>query len=219
MVLMAPVALLVLADGRFPTGAHAHSGGLEQAVDDGRVHDLGSLVTFLDGRVRTAGRTDAAFAAWVVRDAGSTPLAVVDREARARCASPTLRDVGARLGRQLLRTAGRVWPLPPAVPAAPQPGVALGVVARAAGLDHADAALLACWHVATGPATAAVRLLGLDPVAVHGSLATLPALTEVAAAAAAEAQRPLAELPGPTATLMDIAAEHHRTREIRLFAS
>ncbi|MBM0204330.1 urease accessory protein UreF, partial [Micromonospora sp. STR1s_5] len=31
-----PSLLLLLADGRFPAGAHAHSGGLEAAVAAGR---------------------------------------------------------------------------------------------------------------------------------------------------------------------------------------
>ncbi|MEU5909558.1 urease accessory UreF family protein [Micromonospora sp. NPDC047527] len=55
--------LLLLADGRFPAGAHAHSGGLEAAVAAGRVGDLASLGAFLLGRLATAGLVGAAFAA------------------------------------------------------------------------------------------------------------------------------------------------------------
>ena len=36
---MSRAALLVLADGRFPAGGHAHSGGVEAAVAHGAVHD------------------------------------------------------------------------------------------------------------------------------------------------------------------------------------
>ena len=36
-------ALLLLADGRLPTGGHAHSGGTESAVAVGQVTDLASL--------------------------------------------------------------------------------------------------------------------------------------------------------------------------------
>ncbi|MEU5422925.1 urease accessory protein UreF, partial [Streptomyces sp. NPDC020667] len=39
----ARAALLVLADGRFPAGGHAHSGGAEAAVKAGRVRDAESL--------------------------------------------------------------------------------------------------------------------------------------------------------------------------------
>ncbi|MEU1361738.1 hypothetical protein ABZ356_18065, partial [Micromonospora zamorensis] len=58
-----PSLLLLLADGRFPAGAHAHSGGLEAAVAAGRVTDLASLEAFLAGRLATAGLVGAAFAA------------------------------------------------------------------------------------------------------------------------------------------------------------
>ncbi|MEU8329179.1 urease accessory UreF family protein [Micromonospora sp. NPDC048839] len=58
-----PSLLLLVADGRFPAGAHAHSGGLEAAVAAGRVTDLASLDAFLAGRLATAGLVGAAFAA------------------------------------------------------------------------------------------------------------------------------------------------------------
>ncbi|MEV7988668.1 urease accessory UreF family protein [Micromonospora sp. NPDC085948] len=58
-----PSLLLLVADGRFPAGAHAHSGGLEAAVAAGRVTDLATLEAFLAGRLATAGLVGAAFAA------------------------------------------------------------------------------------------------------------------------------------------------------------
>lgn len=61
--MVTPSLLLLLADGRFPAGAHAHSGGLEAAVAAGRVTDLASLEAFLAGRLATAGLVGAAFAA------------------------------------------------------------------------------------------------------------------------------------------------------------
>ncbi|NEA07090.1 urease accessory protein UreF, partial [Streptomyces sp. SID10692] len=60
---MSRAALLVLADGRFPAGGHAHSGGAEPAVAEGRVHDADSLADFCRGRLHTAGLTAAALAA------------------------------------------------------------------------------------------------------------------------------------------------------------
>lgn len=38
---MSRAALLVLADGRFPAGGHAHSGGAEAAVRAGRITEIG----------------------------------------------------------------------------------------------------------------------------------------------------------------------------------
>ncbi|MYU17183.1 urease accessory protein UreF, partial [Streptomyces sp. SID8361] len=56
-------ALLILADGRFPAGGHAHSGGAEAAVAAGRIHDAASLEAFCRGRLHTAGLTAAGLAA------------------------------------------------------------------------------------------------------------------------------------------------------------
>ncbi|MDG4864365.1 urease accessory protein UreF, partial [Streptomyces sp. T-3] len=52
---MSRAALLVLADGRFPAGGHAHSGGAEAAVAAGRITDAASLEEFCRGRLHTAG--------------------------------------------------------------------------------------------------------------------------------------------------------------------
>ena len=48
------VLALLLADARFPAGSHAHSGGVEQAVDDGMICDEVGLASFVDGRLATA---------------------------------------------------------------------------------------------------------------------------------------------------------------------
>ncbi|MCL9794866.1 urease accessory protein, partial [Frankia sp. AgKG'84/4] len=55
--------LLVLVDGRMPTGGHAHSGGVEAAIIDRSLADLADLELFLLGRLHTAGVVAAAFAA------------------------------------------------------------------------------------------------------------------------------------------------------------
>jgi urease accessory protein len=67
-----------------------------------------------------------------------------------------------------------------AIPSPHHP-LALGAAAHAAGATPEEAAMAAAYHAVTGPATAAVRLLGLDPVAVHAVLAGLDSdLTAVA---------------------------------------
>ncbi|EGX54847.1 urease accessory protein, partial [Streptomyces zinciresistens K42] len=60
---MTRAALLVLADGRFPAGGHAHSGGAEEAVRAGRITGAASLADFCRGRLHTAGLTAASLAA------------------------------------------------------------------------------------------------------------------------------------------------------------
>jgi urease accessory protein len=59
----ATLAVLLLADGRLPSGGHAHSGGMEAAIVDGRVGDLASLEAFLVGRLVTTGLMEASMAA------------------------------------------------------------------------------------------------------------------------------------------------------------
>jgi urease accessory protein len=239
-------ALLLLADSRLPSGAHAHSGGLEPAVAAGRVRDVPTLRPFLEGRLATTGLVTAAFAAAAARtsadlavvapdlpdlaqksprhnckiaenSAAPGDLAGLDDALDARTPSPALRKASRAQGRALLRAGRAMWPLPPCPPTPHQP-VALGVVTAAAGLSPADAAFVAAYQSITGPASAAVRLLGLDPYAVQGMLAGLAAdCDDVAADAAARAAT--GDLPAASAPLLDITAEVHATWEVRLFAS
>ncbi|MGW0206623.1 hypothetical protein ACWDZ8_12650, partial [Streptomyces sp. NPDC003233] len=51
---MSRAALLVLADGRFPAGGHAHSGGAEAAVKAGRITSAAGLEDFCRGRLQPA---------------------------------------------------------------------------------------------------------------------------------------------------------------------
>ncbi|MFG2036520.1 urease accessory protein UreF [Dactylosporangium sp. NPDC048998] len=213
--------LLILADGRFPSGGHAHSSGLEAAVARGRVTDLDGLRAFLRGRLRTGGLVAAAFAA----AACARPDAIeeLEEELDARTPSPALRLAARRQGRSLCRAALVVWPGAHVARAArvkaSQP-VALGVAAAAAGLTPDEAALLAAYHAISGPASAAVRLLGLDPYRVHGILAELgDECDEVAREAATHARGPAADLPAASAPLLDVSAEDHAAWEVRLFAS
>lgn len=221
--------LLVLADGRLPSGGHAHSSGLEAAVVAGRVADLDSLAGFLTGRLATGGRTAAAFAAAAATAAAAAAAATSDGSQRldalddgldARTPSPALRRASRTQGRALLRAGRGIWAMPADGRRERHQPVALGAVAAAAGLGPADAALAAVYGMVTGPASAAVRLLGLDPYAVHGLLARLaPQIDAVAAETAAMAGWPVDELPAGSAPVPEVDAEHHATWEVRLFAS
>ncbi|MFD7614150.1 urease accessory protein UreF [Streptomyces sp. NPDC059828] len=216
-------ALLILADGRFPAGGHAHSGGVEAAVKAGRIRDAAGLGAFCHGRLHTSGLTAAALAAAAA--AGLDALAL-DAAADARTASPALRTTARRLGRQLMRAARAVWPSPEldALAAARPKGahqpVVLGLTARAAGLTERDAAYCAVYETVSGSASAAVRLLGLDPFEATGVLASLaPAMDQVADRATAAARKGIDELPAASAPLLDITAEQHAAWPVRLFAS
>jgi urease accessory protein len=208
--------LLVLADGRLPSGGHAHSGGLEVAVAAGRVHDLSTVESFLRGRLATVGLVNAAFAAAAARP--GVPLSTLDTELDARTPSAALRKASRAQGRALLRAGKAMWSVRP-VPGDPGPHhpIALGVIAGAAGLAPERAALVAAYGSLSGPASAAVRLLGLDPYPVHALLARLAQSCEAVAAAASTVD--FEDLPAASAPLLDITAERHATWEVRLFAS
>ncbi|MDW6056786.1 urease accessory UreF family protein [Streptomyces sp. FXJ1.4098] len=224
---MSRAALLILADGRFPAGGHAHSGGVEAAVASGGVHDTASLEAFCRGRLHTTGLTAAGLAAAA---ATGYDALLLDEAADARTPMPALRKVARRLGRQLLRAARATWPsadldrLARDRPQGVHQPVVLGVTARAAGLTPPDAAQAAAYESVGGPATAAVRLLSLDPFEATALLARLaPELDDVTAAAAAAAAR-VAEagvdfLPAASAPLLDLTGERHAAWTVRLFAS
>ena len=219
-----PAALLLLADSRFPTGAHAHSAGVEASHARGDIADLSDLAAFIDGRLATSARTEAAFAAAAC--SGHETVAVLDSELAARTPSPRLRSISRALGRQLLRPAEQAWPSPDYArlrrvhPDGPMQPVALGVVARAAGLGPQEAALCSLHHLVGAVTTAAVRLLGLDPFGVHALAARLGAqIEQLAERAARTADSPARSMPSTNSMLADILAEHHATWEVRLFAS
>jgi urease accessory protein len=218
-------ALLLLADSRFPTGAHAHSSGVEASHARGDVRSVADLEVFLEGRLLTTASVDAAFAAAAcVEDAS---LEALDHELAIRTPSPRLRAVSRALGRQLLRPAERAWPngryamLRAVHRDGPMQPVALGVVSAASGLTPRDAALCSLHHLVGAVTTAAVRLMGLDPFEVHALAARLaPRLDRLASVAAELATTcDSAALPAANSVLADILAEHHATWEVRLFAS
>ncbi|MFI1393885.1 urease accessory protein UreF [Streptomyces sp. NPDC020681] len=216
-------ALLVLADGRFPAGGHAHSGGAEPAVKAGRIRNARDLEAFSRGRLHTTGLTSAALAAAAA--AGIDPLRL-DEAADARTPSPALRAAARRLGRQMMRAARATWPsaelaaLAAARPRGAHQPVVLGLAARSAGLGPEDAAHCVAYETVSGPATAAVRLLSLDPFEATAVLARLtPDMDRVAEQAAAAAHQGIGALPAASAPLLDITAEQHAAWPVRLFAS
>lgn len=223
------VRALMLADSRFPGGGHVHSGGLEEAAARGLVRTEDDLPAFLLGRLRTAGTLSAVFAAAAAH--GSVDWSTVDAELDARTPSAAHRAASRAQGRATARAAGvMVVPngdsgcgetLRAMLSATPHPhhAVVLGVLAGA----PEPAALAAAYLSVSGPASAGVRLLGLDPLRVNGIVWSLaPSVDAVVRLAVASAGLPPAELPAPGAPGLDLLAEehdrHHR-EEVRLFAS
>lgn len=136
--------------------------------------------------------------------------------------SPTTRAVSRALGRQLLRAVSTMYPhaLLKGLQGNPHQPVVYGVAAAALGLGARDAAQIVLHDSVAGPASAAVKVLSLDPFAVHAALVRLTGfLDELTGQAASHARTPPMDLPAMGAPLLDIAAEHHHRWEVRLFAS
>lgn len=219
-------ALLLLADGRFPTGGHAHSAGVESAIAVGDMADLDSLRRYLAGRLATTGEVEAAFAASAcARFGASTPvdeLRELDRELDARTLSPRAREVSRRLGRQMLRVGRITWPHHVLDVLAAPPGahqaIASGALTAAAGGSPDDAARLTLHHLTAAVTGAAVRVLGLDPLAVAGLHAdTARCADRLAASADRWARGEPSELPSAGGALTEILAEDHGAWTARLF--
>jgi urease accessory protein len=174
----------------------------------------------------------------------------IDAEVDARTPSPAQREASRRQGRALLRAARAAWPdarylinlgkrpadrisvgwvsLTAGNPggstgeyrSGPHHAVVLGATAAAGGCSPIEAARIAAYQAVSGPASAAVRLLSLDPMQATAILARLAnAIDETAEQAARHADGPLSDLPFPSAPALDLLAQAHTRAEMRLFES
>lgn len=205
--------LLTLADSRLPTGGHVHSGGVEEAVTSRLVTDLITLEAYLRRRIRTTGLVTASIAAAVHR--GDLTADDADAETDARTPAPAARQASRAQGRGLLRLARRVWPTGEwdALGSRPHLAVTAGRVGAVSGLEPDQTALSIVYTTMTGTATAAQRLLALDPADVAALTFGLAQLCEQTAELAAGG---LADLSDP---LLDELAQRHAQRERPLFVS
>jgi len=221
--------LLQMSDSFYPTGAYAHSFGLEGLVQDGVVTDRATLRGFLlEEMLPQLARTDLPVAARAWTAAGDPPDWECLREACFLGASVRgarePREAAEGIGRQRLelvarlhggfavafnrRAAAEGWPQPACVAAAIE-GRSIGAPAEAvlAALIYSAAASLG---------VAAVKLLRLGQNSVQTllaeALAGAPAL--IAAALAVET----AEI-GAFNPWWDIAAARHESADGRLFIS
>lgn len=205
--------LLTLTDTRLPTGGHVHSGGVEEAVTSGLVTDVETLSAYLQRRIRTTGLVCASIAAAVHR--GTLTPAAGDAETDARTTAPAARSASRSQGRGLLRLAVRVWPDAGWEPLGTRPHLAVtaGRVGEVSGLTPEQTALSVVYTTMTGTASAAQRLLALDPADVAALTFDLAESCHRTAELAATG---LADLSDP---LLDELAQRHAARARPLFAS
>jgi urease accessory protein len=154
---------------------------------------------------------------------------VWDDAVSARLPASATRAASYAQGAALLRTASIAWRSAGldglrALRRAHHPLV-LGAAAAAVGATPADAAMLAVHHLIGGACTAAVRLLGLDPLAVASVAARAGSAGEPVAAEATLAALTAVTagdpglLPADGNPLHDVMAQLHRSKEATLFAS
>lgn len=205
--------LLALSDSKLPTGGHVHSGGVEEAIASGLVRDLQTLQAYLQRRIRTNGLVTASIAAAVHQRQLTVEQA--EAETDARTPSPAARSSSRAQGRGLLRLAKKVWPRAQWDRLAGHPHLAVvaGCVGEASGMVVEQTAVSLVYTTMTGVATAAQRLLALDPADVAALTFSLAGLCEENAQLAVGG---LADLSDP---LLDELAQRHVLRDRPLFVS
>lgn len=222
---------LLLLDSRSPSGAHNHSSGMESAVGAGLVRALPDVEAFCLARLRTAGRlaADAAATACelhgsLVTSAGSDGernadrWVALDRELDARTPSEATRAASHALGRGLLRLVRAMFPDVVMPPSTHHP-IVLGAAVRVAGGTAELAARAAALGTVAVPASAAVRLLGLDPFAVHAMLSRLARRLDRGEFWPDGVSTDPREWAAGAVPVLDLLADYHLTTEVRLFAS
>lgn len=221
----ASIAPLLLADGRLPTGGHAHSAGLEPALAAGM--PAGQVPAYLRARLLTVGRVEAAATVLSHRATerlGTVPDGLVEIQAEllARTPSAPLREASGQLGRGLGRLVSRTWPDSPAahalvaLPGAPQRPVALGVATALSGMVEAQAARACLYDDAQAVASAALKLLPVDPLDPVGWLLDASSTIEQVTVEAA-AVTDLADLPATTGPLIEQWSLAHHLTQRRIF--
>jgi urease accessory protein len=211
------LVMALLADARLPTGSHAHSAGLEPAIAAGLT--TADVPGFIRTRLRTVGASEAATAVvarcvWLDAD----DLAPVEAAWAARTPSEAMRDTARRLGRGYLRLAAELWPdVGKAFDRTDPPrALVIGVIGAVTGLSARQVALLVGHDEAQTIASAALKLLPMDPV--HAARWVLDAqghVTEIAERIEAYAHPD--EIPALNAPMLDVHAEAHARTTRRLF--
>ena len=221
----AGIAAFLLADSRLPSGAYSHSAGLEPAVLAGL--DVDGVYPYLLSRLHTVIRVETAAAVLAHRAACGTPpsgFEAIEAALDARTPSAAQREASRRLGRGMLRLAGKLAPGHPAVVelqrAAPKPTrpVALGVTAAALGVGEPELARLCCYDDAQSVVAAALKLLPIDPMDATAWILQAAAEIDAVAADALRIQS-AHDIPALSAPWMEHWAEDHTTRTRRLFVA
>jgi urease accessory protein len=218
----ADLLLMLLGDARLPVAGHTQSAGLESAVQHGLTG--AEVPLYIAARLATTVRVEAGTAVVALhRLVHGLPLEPVVSAWEARTPSAALRRTSRAQARALSRLSGRLWPdSGPVAHAAVLPGVprpvALASTAAAVGLNAMSLARLVGYDDVQTVASAALKLLPLDPAVATGWVHD--ALPTVAATATAVARlTDPADIPATAAPQTETWAEAHSRSTRRLFSA
>jgi urease accessory protein len=229
---LAPGALLRLQSWlspAFPTGAYSYSHGLERAVELGYIHDLVSLLEWLEADLRYGSvRNEAIFfgAAWrSARSCEHRKLLETAELAAAYRGTAEFALESSQQGAAALTLLRRVWPdplldwlseslsereIPPAL------AVVIGARSGRQGIPMEFASPAFLQSYVGNLVTAAVRLIPLGQTA--GQLAVAE-LERAVLTASAWAEEDTLEDLGSAAFVLDLVSMAHETQYTRLFRS
>jgi urease accessory protein len=229
---LAPGALLRLQSWlspSFPTGSYSYSHGLERAVELGYVHNLVSLLEWLDADLRYGSvRNEAIFfgAAWSsARSCERKKLLEVAELAAAYRGTAEFALESEQQAAASLRVLHRVWPdslldwlsealserdIPPAL------AVVMGARSARQGIPVRFALPAFLQSYVMNLVTAAIRLIPLGQTA--GQLA-IAELEPTVLTASAQAEEGALEDLGSAAFVLDLVSVAHETQYTRLFRS
>lgn len=216
--------LLQVNDSQFPSGAYAHSLGLEDLVQRELIRDAGDLEAFLRDQIGPAllsfdlpmfGRAHAAAVAERVDD-----LAALDRELDAWKLAAEPREASARMGSRRLALVRRLAPAPVldayAALGTPQHQIVVASL-ELRGLPVAVGGWAVVHQTVTTYVTAAVKLLRLGQERAQAIIRAT--LVDLAPSVPAAVDVAIDREPGWFNPLLEIASLRHARARERLFIS
>ncbi|MER7559622.1 urease accessory UreF family protein [Nocardioides sp. NPDC126508] len=214
--------MVLLADARLPVAGHTQSGQLEAAVRSGLTAE--QVPVFMRSRLASVVRVEAGTAVvGLHRLRAGLPLEPVLDAWAARTPSAPMRDTSRTLGRALLRLVKRLFPDSVhvgEVAALERPCRPLVLAAAAAtgGLAPASLGRLVAYDDLQTVASAALKLLPLDPLDATSWVHELLPEAERLAAGIAPLTDP-DQIPAPSAPQLDLWAQAHARTTRRLFSA
>jgi urease accessory protein len=219
------LTLLQLVDSAFPTGAFAHSNGLEAFTQAGIVTDIATLCAFLETRLTHGLARGDLLLVSAAYDAQPADLSALDQLASASKTPIEAFEASARVGRRFLSGALLITPSPALeyyqveVMAGCCVGhhpIAFGLACAAFDLPCDEALLAFAFNAVSGQVAAAVKLLGLGQTSAQSLLGALrPSIAQAAADAHARDLNAYA----PFTPALDARAMQHAYLFRRLFIS